>query len=96
MDFILRCYSEEDLAALVHDLRQPLSTIGLSASYLEMVLEDATEHAKEQVRSIQHQVDRLSAMLDQTAAQLRRAGLQRARESVESRDSTKPQSAAVA
>ncbi len=96
MDFLLRYYTEEDLAALVHDLRQPLSTIGLSASYLDMVLGDANERAREQVRSIQHQVDRLSMMLDQTVAQIRRIGVQRARESVENLDSTKPHSAAVA
>jgi len=56
------------IATLVHDLRQPLSTIQGSACYLDLLLSDASEPVREQLRMILRQVDRADAILCATAA----------------------------
>ncbi len=96
MDSSSRHFAEDDIAVLVHQLRQPLSSIALSASYLNLILEPAQDRAQRQLELIQEQVDRLSDMLDRTAAELRRRGVQRAERSVENLDLTKPHTAVVA
>ncbi len=96
MDFSSRRFAEDDLAVLVHELRQPLSSIALSASYLKLIMEPGQERVRQQVDCIQEQVDRLSDLLDRAATELRRGGVQRAKRSVENLDLTKPHTAAVA
>ena len=64
--------SEQLLARLVHDLRQPISNIGLSISYLGLVLEPGESRVREQVQLIQEQVDRASDMLTEVAVELGR------------------------
>ncbi len=95
MDSLAVSPSEKALADLVHDLRQPISNIGLSASYLEMLLGAENERALEQVQNIQEQVERTACMLNEVAADLLRRGVQRARDADERRDLTKSQTAAV-
>jgi signal transduction histidine kinase len=60
------------LKNLVHDLRQPLSTIETSAYYLNILLGDAHPRAHDQLRTIEHQVDRAAALLSQAVAELHR------------------------
>ena len=96
MEFSPRFSSQDNVADLVHDLRQPLSNIGFGASYLSVLLGPGNDRAQEQIQAIQRQVDRLDRMLDQTAAALRRLQVQRAASSAENLDLTKPQTAAVA
>lgn len=58
------------LEELVHELRQPLSNIGLSASYLGMILGENQGRAQDQVRKIQEQVERAAAILTAVTAEL--------------------------
>ena len=60
------------LKNLVHDLRQPLSTIETSAYFLNLLLGDGHERAHEQLHTIEHQVDRAAALLSQAVAELHR------------------------
>jgi signal transduction histidine kinase len=60
------------LKNLVHDLRQPLSTIETSTYYLNILLSDGPQRAQEQLRTIEHQVDRAAALLSQAVAELHR------------------------
>ena len=96
MDFSPLFHTEDALAQLLHDLRQPLGNIALSATYLSMILDSADERVQEQIVSIQAQVERLSRMLDCATPGVRRIGVQRADRSREDRESTKPQTASVA
>jgi signal transduction histidine kinase len=57
-----RC--SDNLASLVHDLRQPLSNIALSASYIELLLGPDQARIREQISIIQQQVDRASVALE--------------------------------
>jgi signal transduction histidine kinase len=61
----------ERIADLVHELRQPLGTIGDSAFYLGLLLKDADPAFQEQLRIIEAQVDRACRVLAETAAALR-------------------------
>lgn len=80
------------LKNLVHDLRQPLSTIETSAYYLNLLLSEGTQRAQEQVRTIEHQVDRAAALLSEAVAELHRL---QERPAVDSRSMTKPVTAVV-
>jgi len=84
--------SEEALAHLVHDLRQPLGTLEYSACYLQLLLGDAHEAVKEQLRIMQHQLDLASRLLTEAAG---RAAHAQDAETVESFDLTKSATAAV-
>jgi signal transduction histidine kinase len=72
MRSIAEIETELILKNLVHDLRQPLSTIETSAYYLNLLLSDAPARAHEQLRSIEHQVDRAAALLSEAVAELHR------------------------
>ncbi len=60
------------LKNLVHDLRQPLSTIETSTYYLNLLLSGGPDRAIEQLRTIEHQVDRAAALLAEAVAELHR------------------------
>lgn len=60
------------LKNLVHDLRQPLSTIETSIYYLNLLLGNGPPRAQEQLRTIEYQVDRAAAMLSEAVAELHR------------------------
>ncbi len=96
MDFSTPLHTEDGLAQLLHDLRQPLGNIALSATYLSMILESADERVQEQIVSIQAQVERLSSLLDGAALGSPRKSVQRAGRSREDLELTKPQTASVA
>lgn len=60
------------LKNLVHDLRQPLGNIETSAYYLGLLLRNEDSHAREQIRTIEQQVDRAAAMLTEAVAEFNR------------------------
>lgn len=60
------------LKNLVHDLRQPLSTIETSIYYLNLLLGNGPPRAQEQLRAIEYQVDRAAALLSEAVAELHR------------------------
>lgn len=73
MRSIVEIETELLLKNLVHDLRQPLSTIETSTYYLNLLLgEDGHARAHEQLRAIEHQVDRAAALLSEAVAELHR------------------------
>jgi signal transduction histidine kinase len=84
MRSIVEIETELLLKNLVHDLRQPLSTIETSVYYLNLLLSDGQPRAQEQLRAIEHQVDMAASMLTQAVAEFYRiqeespAGKQRA------------------
>jgi signal transduction histidine kinase len=59
-------------ATMVHDVRQPLSTIETSAYCLNLMMRDAPEPLREQIRVILRQVDRADACLRDAAESFRR------------------------
>lgn len=66
------CDSEQLLKNLVHDLRQPLGTIETSVYYLGLILRSADPLAQEQIRTIEHQVERAAALLNAAVAEMNR------------------------
>src|SRR5215510_7122683 len=86
--------SEELLADLVHDLRQPLGTIDSSACYLKILLDGAQSAVQEQLRLIQQQVELAARLLAEAAARRPRQRVQGAAAG-ESLDLTKSHTAAV-
>lgn len=58
------------LKNLVHDLRQPLSNIETSVYCLNLHLRTADPQTREQIRAIEHQVERAAALLSETVAAL--------------------------
>jgi len=62
---------QQVLANLVHDVRQPLSTIENSAYCLNLLLRDAPEPVREQLRIILRQVDRADSLLRVATSQFR-------------------------
>jgi signal transduction histidine kinase len=64
--------SEAILAELMHDLRQPLGNIEISAYCLDLITDPAQERAHEHLRTIQRQVARAADLLTQASAELRR------------------------
>ena len=63
--------SNQLLQALVHDLRQPLSTIENSAYYLNLLTGVENAQVQEQILCIQAQVERAAHLLSQLAAELK-------------------------
>lgn len=61
---------EQLLKNLVHDLRQPLSNIETSVYCLSLHLHTADPQTCEQLRAIEHQVERAAALLNETVAAL--------------------------
>ncbi|SPE30392.1 hypothetical protein SBA3_1650041 [Candidatus Sulfopaludibacter sp. SbA3] len=72
MRSIVEIETELLLKNLVHDLRQPLSTIETSTYYLNLLLGEGHQRAHEQLRIIEHQVDRAATLLSQAVAELHR------------------------
>jgi hypothetical protein len=64
--------SEAILAELMHDLRQPLGNIEISAYCLDLITDPAQERAREHLRTIQRQVARAADLLAEASAELRR------------------------
>lgn len=90
----VRTESEKTLAVLVHDLRQPLSTLEYSVSYLQILLGDAPEAVRQQLRVIERQIDLAAGMISDAATAVSRPVIQRAAAG-ENRDLTKSATAAV-
>ena len=65
------CEYKKLFATLVHDVRQPLSTIENSAYCLNLLLRDAPEDVREQIRIILRQVDRADVCLRDAATGVR-------------------------
>jgi len=63
--------SNQLLQSLVHDLRQPLSTIENSAYYLNLLAGVENPQVQEQILCIQAQVERAANILSQLAAELK-------------------------
>jgi signal transduction histidine kinase len=63
---------EEFMSRLIHDLRQPIGNIGLSAFYIDLLLGDPGGKVQEQLRAIQAQVERASLVLSEAARELGR------------------------
>ncbi|HWC96404.1 MAG TPA: hypothetical protein VG456_06640 [Candidatus Sulfopaludibacter sp.] len=72
MRSIVEIETELLLKNLVHDLRQPLSTIETSTYYLNLILGEGHSRTHDQLRTIEHQVDIAANMLSQAVAELRR------------------------
>lgn len=62
---------EEIVARLLHDLSQPLSAIGLSAFYLNILLGEPGGKVGEQIGAISTQADHASRLIGEAAAELR-------------------------
>jgi two-component system, NtrC family, sensor kinase len=61
-----RLAAAADVAKVItHELRNPLSSISLNVELLQDELEGSTEEAKDLLRKIHHEIDRLTAMTDQ-------------------------------
>ena len=63
--------SEELVRELIHDLRQPLSSIEAIAYYLEMTLPADQIQARLYMRRLQQLVDQTSCVLEDAAAGVR-------------------------
>jgi signal transduction histidine kinase len=94
MNFAVQMESEQALAELVHDLRQPLSTLEYSASYLQIILRGTEGPAQQQLRLMQQQIEVAARLLSNAAARLSRPAIQRPIAG-ESLDLTKSETAAV-
>ena len=75
--------AEERIAELVHELRQPLGTIGDSAFFLGLLLKDTDPAVQEQLRVIEEQVERACRVLAKSAAELRESIQSAAAESLD-------------
>src|SRR5262249_37814806 len=81
------------LCEVVHDLRQPLGNIEISAYLLQQLLADAPPQVREHLNTIERQVDLAVRILNEAASEWERCGTQRLEE--ESLDLTKSETAAV-
>lgn len=63
--------NDDRIARLLHECRQPLSVIGLSAAYLHLAPGAGEAKVREQAQLIQKQVERLGLLIEKTAAELR-------------------------
>ena len=63
---------DEQLRDLIHDLRQPLSSIEAIAYYLEMTLPADQVHARLQMTHLQDLVQQVSEVLERSAAVVRK------------------------
>jgi nitrogen-specific signal transduction histidine kinase len=66
------CDYQKLFVTLVHDVRQPLSTIENSAYCLKLLLRDAPDPVREQIAVILRQVDRADLCLREAAGGFRR------------------------
>ncbi len=64
--------TEEVVRNLVHDLRQPLSSIEAIAYFLEMTLPPDQHEAREHMRRLQHLVDHAETILNRAGASIRK------------------------
>ena len=94
MNYAVRTEPEEALAALVHDLRQPLGTLEYSALYLQILLGEAEEPVQQQLRLMQQQIELAAQLLRRAAERVAPPGIQRVAAG-ESLDFTKSETAAV-
>lgn len=94
MNGSLRHESEELMIDLVHELRQPLSTLEYSACYLQMLLGEAQESVQQQLRIIQRQIDLATRLVDEAVVRIPRLERQRATAG-ESLDFTKSEAVAI-
>ena len=94
MKYAVCTESEEALAALVHDLRQPLGTLEYSALYLQILLGETEEPVQHQLRLIQQQIELAAQLVSDAAERIARPAIQRAAAG-ESLDFTKSETAAV-
>ena len=67
---------EQIVARLLHDLSQPLSAIGLSAFYLNILLGEPGGKVREQIAAIERQAERASRLIAEAAAELSRSHAQ--------------------
>lgn len=67
-----RSFSDELVRDLIHDLRQPLSSIEAIAYYMEMTLPPEQIEARLYMRRLQHLVDQTSSVLQDAAAGVRK------------------------
>jgi len=63
---------EETVRELVHELRQPLSSIEAIAYYLEMTLPAEQVQARQYMRRLQQLVEQSGTILDRAAADFKR------------------------
>jgi nitrogen-specific signal transduction histidine kinase len=61
-------HSQQLVRELIHDLRQPLSSIEAIAYYLEMTLPPELTEARLYMRRLQELVDQTSSVLEEAAA----------------------------
>jgi nitrogen-specific signal transduction histidine kinase len=66
---------DDRLRELIHDLRQPLSSIEAIAYYLEMTLPADQVQARLYMRRLQELVDQTSAFLKDTATRVQKGAL---------------------
>ena len=64
--------SDERLRELIHELRQPLSSIEAIAYYLEMTLPPGQVQAREHMTQLQSLVAEATAILERSAGMVRR------------------------
>jgi signal transduction histidine kinase len=64
--------SDQMIARLLHDLRQPIGNIGLGLFYLNLLLGEPGGKLQEQIRALEKQAERASRLIDQAAAELYR------------------------
>ncbi|HWB86021.1 MAG TPA: hypothetical protein VG675_17900 [Bryobacteraceae bacterium] len=82
------------MAELVHDLRQPLSTIENSVYYLKILLGSGPADALEQLRLIEQQINCAARSLA-AAARVLGTGRPHSTGAIDSLDLTKPETAGV-
>lgn len=61
-------FDEEAVRELIHELRQPLSSIEAIAYYLEMTLPAEQSRARQYMRRLQELVEQTNAILSQAAS----------------------------
>ncbi len=65
-------FDDHAVRDLIHDLRQPLSSIEAIAYFLEMTLPVEQTQARQYMRRLQQLVDQTSAILEHAAAGVRK------------------------
>lgn len=94
MNFAVCREPQEAMAALVHDLRQPLGTLEYSALYLQILLGDAEEPVQQQLRLMQQQIELAAHIVNHAAEGMARSAIQSVAAG-KSLDFTKSETAAV-
>ena len=83
----------EVVSTLVHELRQPLSAIGLSAAYLGLLTPECDSRVLQQILAIQQQLEHVTELLNQAAARVRHGHVQQDPCAANSLDDTKSRTA---